>query len=155
MKIAIQNIHQLSGLRHFKLHNYAIEMVKLGFIDLLYFDDPRFLLSRDFLDIYQKYTAQELGILKTRISFRQEDLNQCDVLLNFDSTPEQFTPAVKQFKGLKIFHAMDYFWYEPFVKKAKRLKEYGIDFVMGYGSHDIDDLYFQKYSSAILILCCY
>jgi hypothetical protein len=145
MKIAIQNIHQLSGLQHFKLHNYALELVKRGYVDLLFFDDPHFVLTRDFLNIYNKYNADELGILNTRISFHQKDLDQCDILLNFDSTAEQCTPAVKKFNGLKIFHAMDYFWYEPFAEKAKRLKEYGIDYVFGYGSHDLDDPYFQEY----------
>jgi glycosyltransferase involved in cell wall biosynthesis len=145
MRLAIQNIHQLSGIQHFKLHNYALELVKQGYVDLLFFDDPRSVMTRDFLNIYNKYSAKDLGILNTKISFRQKDLNKCDVLLNFDSTPEQFTPAVKQFKGLKIFHAMDYFWYEPFKEKARRLKEYGIDYLMGYNSHDLDDSYFQHY----------
>ena len=143
MKIAIQNIHKLSGLAGFKLHNYAVEMVKRGHVDLLYFDDPSFLLTFDFLTIFRKYRAGDLGLLNTRISFDPKDLDECDVLLNFESSPEQFTPAVKNFKGLKIFHAMDYFWYERFETKLKRLREYGIDYVMGYSSHDLDDPFFM------------
>ncbi len=152
MNIAIHNIHKLPNLTNAKIHNYGLELVRQGHVPYLFFDNPKF--SENFFGkmallkrIKKQYKLKELGLDKARIITTSKSLNKyCDVLLNFNSTePDEFTPAVKNFKGLKIFHLMDYFWLEPGSEKYKRLKEYGVDYVMSYCRPDLYCTYFQTY----------
>ncbi len=150
-RIAIQNLHKLPNLCTWKLHNYAVDLVRHGHVEYLYFGELRLFSNwRTKLSalnqIRKKYRWKELGLNKVKFLFTKRALNKhCDILLNFNMTqPEDFTPAVKQFKGMKIFHLMDYFWMEPGSKKYARLKEFGIDYVMSYSSSDKNCPYFQK-----------
>ncbi|MES2059971.1 MAG: glycosyltransferase [Patescibacteria group bacterium] len=152
MKIALHNPHKLANLTNYRIHNYVVDMIKMGYIDYLFFDDPSFfkeLKSNLYLlnNIRKQYGWKDLGLNKVKFIFSSRSLNKkCDVLLNFNGTPkEDFTAAVKDFPGIKAFHLMDYFWREPGSEKYKRLKEYGVDYLMGYASHDKYCTYFEEY----------
>jgi hypothetical protein len=151
-RIAIHNLHKLPNLSTFKIHNYVLELILQGHIEYLYFDERNLLKNwrtkvSAINQIRKKYGWKELGLNKVKFIFTEKGLNKnCDILLNFNSTqPEEFTPAIKRFKGVKIFHLMDYFWYEPGSDKYKRLKEYNVDYLMSYSSSDKNCPYFQKY----------
>ncbi|MBI6546240.1 MAG: glycosyltransferase family 1 protein, partial [Cyanobacteria bacterium NC_groundwater_1444_Ag_S-0.65um_54_12] len=51
---------------------------------------------------------------------------------------------IKNFAGMKIWHVNDYFWNEPGSIINQKLLNYGIDYLMGYSSHDKHCSYFQK-----------
>lgn len=143
MNIAIQNIHR-AGITGFAFHGYIAELVKEGYVSHLYFDeDPR--KTEAFQRVRKTYSWKALGLDRAKLVFGDEVLD-ADVLLSFESLPADFTPAVKRFKGLKIFHLMDYFWSEPLSEKVKRLKEYGVDYVFSYGSPDKYCAYFNKHA---------
>jgi hypothetical protein len=127
-------------------------MIKQGYIKCLFFDDPHILSNLKsqlslLNQIRKQYGWQELGLDKVKFIFSGSVLNrECDVLLNFNGTPpNDFTPAVKKFSGLKVFHLMDYFWREPGSQKYKNLKEFGVDWLMSYSQSDRYCPYFQKY----------
>lgn len=150
-RIAIQNLHKLPNLSTWKLHNYAIELIKQGHVEYIFINETNPLSNfRNKISalntLRKKYSWKELGLDKVKFIFTEKSLHKhCDVLLNFNSTlPEEFTPAVKNFKGIKIFHLMDFFWYEPGSEKYKRLKEFGIDYLMSYSSSDKNSPYFEK-----------
>ncbi len=145
MNIAIRNLHR-TGITGFAFHGYIAELLRSGAVSYLYFDEDPF-PTEAFVALRKRYGWKALGLDRIKILFREEDLHaECDVLLSFSSLPEDFTPAVKRFKGLKIFHLMDYFWGEPLSVKATRLKEYGIDYVFGYGSPDRYCAYFKRFA---------
>jgi glycosyltransferase involved in cell wall biosynthesis len=153
MNIAIQNLHKLPNIQNYKIHNYVLEMIRQGLIRYLYFDDKNFyneyhqIIPLILQQLQNKYSFTDLGLDKTEIILSSKTLSShCDVLLNFNTTLEaEFTPAIKKFSGLKIFHLMDYFWIEPGSEKYKRLKDSGVDYLMSYGSPDRYCQYFQKY----------
>jgi glycerophosphoryl diester phosphodiesterase len=145
-RIAVQNIHQFGGILGTAFHGYVRNFIANRHVTHLYFDE--FSLRNDSLrQIRKLYSARELGLDKVKLVFDAETLNrECDVLVNFSSDTTQFTQAVKDFKGLKVFHMMDYFWTEPLSTKYARFLEYGIDYVMSYGNSDIHDSYFKEYA---------
>ncbi len=150
-RIAIQNFHKLPNLVNYKIHNYVLELIREGHVDCLYFNERHFFKNiRGKLsllnEIRKKYSLKGLGLGKVKIIFSERALNKhCDILLNFNSLlPEEFTPAIKRFKGIKIFHIMDYFWKEPGSEKCKRLKDYNVDYVMSYGRSDLHCPYFKS-----------
>ncbi len=145
MNIAIRNLHR-TGITGFAFHGYITELLRSGAVSHLYFDEDPF-LTEAFVALRKQYGWKTLGLDRIKVIFREEELHaDCDVLLNFASLPEDFTPAVKRFQGLKIFHLMDYFWSEPLSVKAARLKEYGVDYVFGYGSPDRYCEYFRRFA---------
>lgn len=145
MNIAIRNLHR-TGITGFAFHGYITELLRSGAVSHLYFDEDLF-PTEAFIALRKQYGWKALGLDRIKIIFREEELHaDCDVLLSFASLPEDFTPAVKRFKGLKVFHLMDYFWNEPLSAKVARLKEYGIDYVFGYGSPDRYCAYFKKFA---------
>jgi glycosyltransferase involved in cell wall biosynthesis len=150
-RIAIHNLQSLPNLATFKIHNYVLDLIKKGHVEYLYFDEVGRLKDiRQKLaalnSIRKKYSWTELGLNKVKFLFTERALNKhVDILLNFNSTHStQFTPAIKRFKGIKIFHLMDYFWYEPGSVKYERLQEYGVDYLMSYSSSDKHCPYFKK-----------
>lgn len=154
MNIALHNPHKLANLTNDRIHNYVLEMIKKGYIKYLFFDDPHILTKfREKLShlnkIRKQYKWRELGLDKVSFIFSSATLNQkCDVLLNFNAcsmTPDDYTSAIKKFPGLKIFHITDYFWRGPGSQKYKYLKEYGVDYLMSYGSPDKYCEYFKTY----------
>jgi hypothetical protein len=153
VKIAIQNIHHLFAKGDVTINNYINNMVNSGHIKYLYFDDKNFRDSYGSLT-YKKInhlltlsSEGEIELDKTEIIFSPKVLQEkCDVLLNFNVTKKsEFTPGIKYFEGLKIFHLMDYFWVEPASAKNERLKEYRIDYVMSYSSSDKHCPFFQHF----------
>lgn len=150
-RIAIHNLHKLPNLTNWKIHNYAIELVKRGHIQYLYFDEHGpFTNLKSKISLLNKirtqYGYKGLGLNNVKFIFTEKKLNEkVDILLNFNSAYEsEFTPAVKQFAGIKIFHLMDYFWVEPASAKNERLIEYGVDYLMNYGRPDKHCAYFQN-----------
>lgn len=150
-RIAIQNLHKLPNLATWKIHNYVVELAKRGHVQYLYFDEKnifdnyRTKLSA-LNQIRKQYSWTDLGLNQVQFIFSGAALRRnVDVLLNFNhALPDEFTPAVKAFEGLKIFHLMDYFWKEPGSAIHERLVEHGIDYVMNYGQADVHCEYFKK-----------
>lgn len=151
-RLAIHNIHKLPNLATWKIHNYAVELVRRGHVQYLYFDEQEpFSNIRTKLSalnqVRKQYGWRDLGFDKARIIFTRKALDEnVDVLLNFNSAQiSEFTPAIKAFKGIKIFHLMDYFWAEPGSQKNSRLVEHGVDYVMSYGRSDRHCAYFKRF----------
>lgn len=153
MKIAIHNLHYLPQLTNRGgINNYLLEMIKQGNIDYLYFDQLYFKnhygtpVTKTIQDIFSQYNWKSLGLDKTEIIFSSKKLHsQVDVLLNFNGVIDtDLVPAVRDFKGMKIFHIMDYFWVQPASQQYRRLKELGVDYLAAYGNFDKYDSYFQS-----------
>lgn len=153
VNIAIQNIHHLFLKNDVTINNYVMDMINEGYIKYLYFDDYNFMDSyntptyKKVKEMLEIYSPSDLGLDKTKVILSSKALQKnCDILLNFNVTKaSEFTKGVKEFKGLKIFHLMDYFWIEPGSVKCERLKEFGINYVMSFSSSDKHCSYFQKY----------
>lgn len=147
MKIAIQNIHLAPNLNDIGISNYIIELITQGLVTHLYFDEYH---PRHIIDMIMHYRAGHavatIPWQNVKIIFSSRTLNrECDVLLNFNTHMgrHDFTPAVKRFNGLKIWHLGDWFWNQPGSEINKNLEAYGIDYVMGFASHDRHSDYFQ------------
>lgn len=153
MKIALHNFYHLPQLlSRGGIHNYVLELIKQGRINYLFFDELSFKniygvpLTATIDSIRSLYSLKDLGLDKTEIIFSPKVLNsKVDVLLNFNGVVDNdMVTSVKNFKGLKIFHVMDIFWLQPGSIQYKKLKSLGIDYLMGYGSYDKYNSYFQK-----------
>lgn len=152
MKIALHNFYHLPQLlSRGGIHNYVLELIKQGKIRYLYFDDKLFKniygvpITATIDKIKSLYSLKDLGLDKTEIIFSPKVLkNKANVLLNFNGAIDNdMTEGVKNFKGLKIFHIMDYFWIQPGSKQYKKLKDMGVDYLMSYGSSDKYNDYFR------------
>lgn len=144
MNIAIRNPHRLGIAGQHSFHDYILKLLQSGAISHIFIDDLSF-REESLARIYSRYNWKELGLDSIKIIFSAKRLNEeCDILLSFDSGLNDFTPAVKNFTGIKIFHIMDYFWGEPFSIKVDRLREYKIDYLFSYGSPDRYCDYFKK-----------
>lgn len=153
MNIAIHNFYHLPQLlSRGGIHNYVLELIKQGKIRYLYFDDKYFKniygtpITATFDKIRSLYFWQDLGLDKTEIILSSKILNsKVDVLLNFNGVIDNdLTNSVRSFNGLKIFHIMDYFWIQPGSMQYKKLKDFGVNYLMSYGSPDKYCGYFQK-----------
>jgi len=153
MNIAIHNFHEVPNLFNLGIHNYIINLIKSRKIRYLYFDLSARYLSIDTVIKIRHYwierdKIQSWGLPWEDIEFifsSKELDRKCDVLLNFNSHlgETQFTKAVKNFSGLKVYHVNDYFWNQPGTQLNKYLTSVGVDYLMGYSSHDKHCEYFQ------------
>lgn len=154
MKIAIHNFHELPNVFHFGIHNYVIHLLKNGDIKHLYFDlNKRYInidtlrLIRTILKNRDKIHSWNIPWENIEFIFSVSELNKkCDALLNFNSHlgETQFNPMLKKFNGIKIYHVNDYFWNQPGSVLNKLLESIGVDYLMGYASHDKHCNYFQS-----------
>ena len=143
-RIAIRNLHHGTLGNPLPFYNYVLGLLQSGAVTHLFFEDVLH-GGKAWYAIRKQYRFEELGLDHIKIILSSEELNsECDILLSLDSQARDFSPAVKNFKGLKVYHLMDYFWGEPLSKKVARLQEYGVDFVLSYGSPDRYDGYFKK-----------
>jgi len=75
--------------------------------------------------------------------FSDDELNKYDVWMSFEGCPVLPTDSIpKNFKGLKIFHLMDYSFWSKYC--AKELIENKVDFLFGYAKHDLWCSYFKS-----------
>jgi hypothetical protein len=150
MNIAIHNIHLTPNLGHIGIHDYVLDLVRDGWVKHLYFDMEQFSSMRSaisFARFFKNKRFLDLPWDSVEFVFSARTLAaQCDVLLNFNTHlgVSQFTKGVRAFNGAKIYHVNDYFWNNPGSTVNKWLEDYGVDYVMGYASHDRYCAYFQK-----------
>gem|GEM_PF-3728424 len=85
-----------------------------------------------------------LNPLNYKIIFSVKQLNaMADVLVCFNGLPyAESNKPIKEFKGLKIYHLMDFTFFPSMSNKA--LEDGGVDFVFGYARHDRYCEFFQK-----------
>jgi hypothetical protein len=146
MRVAIRNPHHGTLANPLPFYNYIRGLLRSGTVTHFFFEGAS-LSDPAWRRILARYSWEDLGLDHIRCIFSSEELNrECDVLISLDSQPRDFSPAVKAFPGIKIYHLMDYFWGEPLSQKAARLKEHGVDFVMSYASPDRYDPYFIKHA---------
>tara|TARA_Y200000002_G_C22637091_1_gene645177 strand:- start:384 stop:1487 length:1104 start_codon:yes stop_codon:yes gene_type:complete len=153
-KIAIHNFHDLPNIFNLGIHDYIIHLLKNGDVKYLYFDIDKRHLSIDTLRLFRllflncgKINSWGIPWKQIKFIFTMRELNnKCDVLLNFNSHlgKTQFNQRLKRFDGLKIYHVNDYFWNQPGSELNKMLESIGVDYLMGYASHDKHCKYFQK-----------
>lgn len=147
MNIAIQNIHLLPNLFGLGIHNYALELVRRGFVRHLYFSERDVARALRAVRAYLHNRPHGIDWSNVEIVFSPRTLRStCDILLNFNSHTgaNDFTPAVRRFEGIKVWHASDYFWNEPASAVNRRFEAFGVDYVLGYARHDRHCAYFQK-----------
>jgi len=152
--IAIHNFHEIPNLFHIGIHNYTLDLLKNGDVKYLYFDlNRRHISINTIFQIYMiirnadKINSWKIPWKNIEFIFSISELNKkCDVLLNFNSHlgKTQFNQRLKRFDGLKIYHLNDYFWNQPGSELNKMLESIGVDYLMGYASHDKHCKYFQK-----------
>ena len=139
MKIAIHNPQFIFQDQTKNFNGYNFEFLK-NHTDIIY-------LSKPWHVFRYKKRLKELGVDASNFDFvfSISTLNQkADVLLSFNGVPyvKHFTPP-KKFKGLKIWHTMDYVFKAS--ESNKILVDNGVDYVMGYTRHDLYCPFFQKY----------
>lgn len=150
MNIAIQNIHLTPNLYStgFKgIHNYIISLVSQNYVKYLYFDECNAWAIQRAVRNFLKNNSYGIPWKNVELIFSAKTLrNKCDVLLNFNTYTgkHDFTSGVKSFDGPKIWHIGDYFWNDPGSVINQYLEKYGIDYLLGYASHDRHCDYFQK-----------
>ncbi len=154
MKVAIHNFQEFPNIFSIGIHNYVIHLLKNGDIKHLYFDvNKRYLslyplrLFRTILQNMDKINSWNIPWENIEFIFSPSELNKkCDVLLNFNSHlgGTQFNPTLKKFNGIKIYHVNDYFWNQPGSTLNNLLENIGVDYLMGYASHDKHCAYFQS-----------
>ena len=152
--IAIHNFHEIPNLFQIGIHNYTLDLLKNGDVKYLYFDlNRRYISINTIFQIYRiirnadKINSWKIPWKNIKFIFSISELNKkCDVLLNFNSHlgKTQFNQRLKRFDGLKIYHVNDYFWNQPGSELNKMLESIGVDYLMGYASHDKHCKYFQK-----------
>lgn len=139
MKIAIHNPQFIFQDQTKNFNGYNFEFLK-NHTDIIYLSKPWHIFR-------YKRRLKELGVDSSKFDFvfSIATLNQkADVLLSFNGVPyvKHFTPP-KKFKGLKIWHTMDYVFKAS--ESNKILVENGVHYVMGYTRHDKYCPFFQKY----------
>jgi len=139
LKIAIHNPHFIFQDQNKNFNGYNYEFLK-NHTDIIYLSKPWHVFK------YKK-RLEELRVDASKFDFifSISTLNQkADVLLSFNGVPyvKHFTPP-KKFRGLKIWHTMDYVFKAS--ESNKILVENGVDYVMGYTRHDLYCVFFQKY----------
>lgn len=154
MNIAIHNFHEIPNLFNLGIHNYTLDLLRDGHVKYLYFDLNRRHISintlRQIYGVilnYDKISSWKIPWKNIKFIFNISKLNKkCNVLLNFNSHlgRTQFDQSLKRFNGLKIYHVNDYFWNQPGSDLNKMLESIGVDYLMGYASHDKHCKYFQK-----------
>ena len=153
MNIAIHNLHELPNLFNISIHDYVLDLLRSGKVKFLFFDINKRCFNVNTLRLLKRYWEQKdikFGSIpwnNIEFVFSSKKLrNRCDVLLNFNSHlgETQFTPAVKKFDGLKIYHVNDYFWNNPGSKLNKLYCDFGVDHLFGYAAHDRYCAFFQK-----------
>jgi hypothetical protein len=154
MNIAIHNFHEIPNLFNLGIHNYTLHLLKNGQVKHLYFDLSRRHISKNtIIQIYgmirnaDKINSWNIPWKNIEFIFSISELNKkCDVLLNFNCHlgKTQFNQKLKRFDGFKIYHVNDYFWNQPGTELNNMLESVGVDYLMGYASHDKHCKYFQK-----------
>lgn len=141
MRFAVQSPYFLFADPNKNFTGYDFEFFKL-YKPAIYFPGWR---KINLLRVYKR--MKELGLNPQDYSFvfSIAELNRkADVLLGFCGRPD--LPALKppkKFKGLKIYHVMDYVFQAE--KCYDSLKEGGVDYVMGYTNHGEYCTFFRKY----------
>ncbi|MFM6994749.1 MAG: glycosyltransferase [Sediminibacterium sp.] len=153
MNIAIHNLHETPNLFDIGIHNYTLDLLKDGHVKYLYIDFNKYHFRfRTIYQIYdiilhhEKIKSWNIPWENIEFIFSIEDLNRkCDVLLNFNSHlgRTEFSQRLKKFDGLKIYHVNDYFWNQPGSELNKLFESIGVDYLIGYASHDKHCKYFQ------------
>ncbi len=154
MNIAIHNFHELPNIFNLGIHDYIIHLLKNGDVKYLYFDlDKRHInlntlrLIRTYLINRDRINAWNIKWSNIEFIFSISELNKkSDVLLNFNSHLgiTQFNQRLKKYDGLKIYHVNDYFWNQPGSVLNQLFESIGVDYLMGYSSHDKHCKYFQN-----------
>jgi len=139
LKIAIHNPQFIFQDQTKNFNGYNFEFLK-NHTDIIYLSKPWHVFR------YKKRLKElEVDASKFDFVFSIDTLNKkADVLLSFNGVPyvKHFTPP-KKFKGLKIWHTMDYVFKAS--ESNRILVENGVDYVMGYTRHDLYCPFFQKY----------
>jgi Glycosyl transferases group 1 len=153
-RVAIHNIHEIPNLFSIGIHNYVIDLLRNGDVNILFFDiSSRYFSKKWVLNFYlyfrsySKIKGWNIPWNNIKIVFSVERLNrECDVLLNFNSHlgSTQFPRCLRKFQGVKIYHVNDYFWNRPGSELNDLLVSNGVDLLMGYSRHDKYCSYFQK-----------
>lgn len=137
MRIAVHNpVYMLQDQKkNFCGYNY--EFI-IRYASVLFVTDVRR------IRLYQD-KLKELGRSDIELVTRVSVLNQkADVLVSFSGVPNRllYRPP-KGFKGIKIYHVMDYVFEAG--KAAKALKKSQVDYLMGYCDHSKYCRFFQAY----------
>lgn len=154
MYIALHNLHELPNLFNLGIHNYVLDLLRNGNVKYLFFDIDKRYVSVNTLRLIKHYWKRKDKIKSWNIPWDSIEFvfsskilnNKCDVLLNFNSHlgKTQFTKSVRKFDGLKIYHVNDYFWNQPGSYLNRLLESVGVNYLLGYASHDEHCEYFQK-----------
>lgn len=136
MRIAIENPTFLltDQSRNFNGYNYIFFK---KYVDTVYIMDPRKISA------YRKVFSS-MGKETIRIVYSGRVLNsRTDVLVCFNGQPNRLLhkpPAL--FKGIKIFHIMDFVFYTKDANTA--LEKASVDYLMGYCNHGKHNEFFRK-----------
>ncbi len=147
MNLAIHNIHLAPNIFNLGIHNYVLDLVRDGHVRFLYFDDHNAKNIAGLVRRLMNGQASKIPWGNAEFIFSARTLrSKCDGLLSFNSYAgsDGFSSSVRSFSGLKIWHAGDYFWNEPGSRLNQRFESHGIDYLMGYASHDAHCPYFNK-----------
>lgn len=134
MNIAVHN-PMFSGAGG--LHGWILEFMK-AYRPAIYVSNVRYIPR-----LVHFFLRYHLNPLHYRFLFSLQSLNvKADVLVCFNGHPylSQNKPP-KGFKGLKIYHLMDYTYFPS--EAHLSLKQGGVDFVFGYSRHDKYCEFFQ------------
>ena len=138
MKIAVQNPSFIfeNQAKNFNGYNY-IFLKK--YCNVIFSQDPRK------LNKYKNWIKE--NSLDIEIVCNTFTLNKkADVLMSFNGVPYRFFyRPPKLFRGMKIYHIMDYVFYPS--KANRALGQANVRFIMAYCDHFLNDEFFRKYYS--------
>lgn len=137
MKIAVQNPVFILRDQKKNFNGYDFEFF-LKYVQVIYITD--------FRKIGQfKRKLKELERTDIKLVYSVWKLNEAaDILICFNGTPNRIQHRPPRFfKGMKVFHVMDYvFWAS---RAAEALRKNKVDYLMGYVDHSKYCPFFQKY----------
>ena len=134
MKIVFQNPHMAD--QPFGIHNYVIHYL-LKYRPYIYITP-----GRRYARWLQFLVKNRLPLAGWRYILSESQLNQCDAWLCFSGTCAIIhEPLPLKFKGLKIYHVMDYSYSTKVA--ASKFNEAGVDYLLGYSRHDQFCEYFK------------
>lgn len=139
MKIAVQNPSCLFESQERNFNGYNFEFIR-QYCDIIFVTGIR-------TSIRYRKKLKELG-WKKKVCLSVRSLNrQADVLVCFNGRSYlPFCRPPKGYRGLKIYHTMDYS--DNIRASSQALQEEGVQYLMGYCRHDRYSPFFQRFFSA-------
>lgn len=139
MKIAIHNPFFLQYDQYKNYNGYNFEFF-VKYKPIIYLSKEKYYKS-----FCENIKVNRLNYQEYEIITSVKELNsKADVLICFNGRPDtEWNCPPKEFKGLKIYHVMDYV-FNP-LESNKNLVNNGVDYVMGYNNHGDFCRFFKRY----------